>query len=102
MRLSCPSRIPLAQEYRKVLHSPATVQGFIGGESHDSYVVHARKSRIITTQVSWRHEHDNEMGDNHAEFFVSGTPVFCDDGAIRGAKESNDGTHSLRVTTLPR
>ena len=50
----------------KRLKNPAVVRGFIGGESHDSYVIRATKGRLMTVQISWRRE-----GDNHAGFTVS-------------------------------
>lgn len=79
-----------AEEYTKRLHAPATVKGFIGGESHDSYVIHARKGQVMTVQISWRPEHDAE-GDNHAEFWVGKRPDFDGDGAAKFGKESNKG-----------
>ncbi|HKO97424.1 MAG TPA: hypothetical protein VJU86_10550 [Pyrinomonadaceae bacterium] len=48
------------------LRSPASVRGFIGGESHDSYVVHASRGRILTVSLSWRRE-----GNNRAQFTVT-------------------------------
>lgn len=75
----------------KRLRSPATVRGFIGGESHDSYVVRARKGQAITVQISWRREHDNELGDNRAEFFVSQSPNFDGDGPVKFGREFNEG-----------
>lgn len=50
----------------KRLRSPATVRGFIGGESHDAYVIRAAKGKTLTVQLSWRQE-----GGNRAEFSVS-------------------------------
>jgi len=50
----------------KRLRSQAIAKGFIGGESHDSYVIHVRKGEKLTVQISWRRE-----GDNCAEFTVS-------------------------------
>ena len=78
------------QECTQRLRSPAIVRGFIGGESHDSYVIRARKGQIMTVQISWRHEH-NELGDNHAEFFVGELPDFDGDGRVKFGKESNEG-----------
>ena len=69
-----------AEEYTKKLRTPATVKGFIGGESHDSYAIHARKGQVLTVRISWQPEHDKDMGDNHAEFFVSDSPVFGREG----------------------
>lgn len=77
------------QGHRRWLRSPATVRGFIGGESHDSYVVRARQGQIMTVQISWRREHDNDQGDNHAEFFVSESPSFDGDGPVKFGKESD-------------
>ena len=83
--------ITRGQEYTQRLRSPATVRGFIGGESHDSYVVRARKGQIMTVQLSWRREHDNALGDNRAEFFVGELPNFDGDGRVKFGKESDKG-----------
>ena len=80
-----------AQEYTQRLRSPATVRGFIGGESHDSYVIRARKGQTMTVQISWRRERDNELGDNHAEFFVGDLPNFDGNGQVKFGKESDEG-----------
>lgn len=53
------------------LRSPATVRGGIGGEAHDSYVIRARKGQIMTVQISWRRE-----GDNNAGFTITKSPDF--------------------------
>ena len=53
------------------LKSPAIMNGFIGGESHDSYVIHARKNQVMTVQISWKLE-----GGNRASFTVSDAPNF--------------------------
>ena len=47
------------------------VNGFIGGESHDSYVIRVRKGQILTVRLSWRRE-----DDNRASFTVSESPDF--------------------------
>jgi hypothetical protein len=78
------------QEHTRRLRSPATVKGFIGGESHNSYVVHARQGQTLTVQINWRREHD-ESGDNRAEFFVSESSRFDGDGQVKFGSESNDG-----------
>ena len=83
--------IALAQEYTQRLRSPATVRGFIGGESHDSYVIRARKGQTMTIQISWRREHDNAPVANHAEFFVGELPDFDGNGQVKFGKESNEG-----------
>ncbi len=69
----------LAEKFTKTLRSPATVKGLIGGESHDSYSIHARAGQTMTVWISWKPEHDGELGDNHAEFFVSDSPEFGGD-----------------------
>ena len=80
-----------AQEYTQRLRSPATVRGVIGGESHDSYMIRARKGQTMTVQISWRRERDNELGANHAEFWVGELPNFDGDGLVKFGKESNEG-----------
>ena len=69
---------------KKRLRSPATVKGFIGGESHDSYVIRVRKGQILSVQISWR-----RADDNHAEFIVSESPNFG--GQVEFGKESDKG-----------
>src|SRR5262249_11338498 len=83
--------IARAQEYTQRLRSPAKVSGLIGGESHDSYVIRARKGQTMTVQISWRRERDNELGANHAEFFVGELPDFDGNGQVKFGKESNGG-----------
>jgi len=83
--------ITWGQEYTQRLRSPATVRSFIGGESHDSYLIRARKGQTMTVRISWQREHDNELGDNHAEFFVGELPNFGGDGRVEFGKESFKG-----------
>lgn len=89
--LSLNAPIVGAQEYVQRLRNPATIKGFIGGESHDSYVIRARKGQTMTVQISWRRERDRELGDNHAEFFVGELPDFDGDGHVKFGRESHNG-----------
>ena len=73
------------------LRSPATVKGFIVGESHDSYVIRARQGQIMTLQISWRTEHRKDLGDNRAGFFVSESPNFDGVGQDKFGEESDNG-----------
>ena len=82
--------IACGQEHMRRLRTPATVRSFIGGESHDSYVIRARKGETMTVQISWRREH-GELGDNHAEFFVGKLPDFDGNGRVKFGEESNQG-----------
>jgi hypothetical protein len=66
----------LAENPVKTLHTPVTVRGLIGGESHDSYAIQARAGQSLSLVLSWRPEHDAEAGNNHAEFSVSDSPDF--------------------------
>jgi hypothetical protein len=84
------ANLALGQEYTQRLRSPAVVRGGVGGESHDSYVIRARKGRIMTVRISWRREHDKEMGDNHAEFWVAELPN-DGDAIVKFGKETNNG-----------
>src|SRR5690349_11445249 len=87
-----------AEEYTKKLRSSATVKGFIGGESHDSYAIHARKGQVLTVRISWRPEHDG-MGDNHAEFFVSDSPAFGGEGVKFGNESEGGRSWSGKIPT---
>ena len=89
--LSLAPNLALGQEHRRRLQSPATVRGLVGGESHDSYVIRARRGQIMTVQISWRREHDTDLGDNRAEFFVSESPDFNGDGPTKFGKETDQG-----------
>lgn len=83
------SSIVLAQEDttpKKRLRSPATVRGFVGGESHDSYVIRVSKGKTMTVQISWRRE-----GDNHAEFTISRSSSFFNGNPVKFGKETNNG-----------
>lgn len=71
---------------KKRLRAPAVTRGFIGGESHDAYVIRARKGRTMTVQISWRRE-----GDNKAEFTVSESPSFFSADPATFGTESDNG-----------
>ena len=66
------------------LRNPATVNGFIGGESHDFYVIRARKGQTMTVRISWRRE-----DKNFADFSVKDTAEF--DHYVEFGKQSADG-----------
>lgn len=68
------------------LRTPATVRGFIGGESHDSYVIRARKGQTLTVRLSWRRE-----GDNRAYLTVSESPDYYTGEPVKFGEESDDG-----------
>jgi len=68
------------------LRSAATVRGFIGGESHDSYVVRARKGQVLSVRLSWRRE-----GDNRASLSVSESPDFQTAEPVKFGSEYDDG-----------
>jgi len=56
---------------KKRLNGATTVTGFIGGESHDSYVIRVRKGQRMTVEISWVKEDRNK-----AEFKVSESANF--------------------------
>ncbi len=68
------------------LRGPVTVKGFIGGESHDGYVVRARKGSVLTVRLSWRHE-----GDNQASFTVSESPDYYSGEPTKFGAEFDNG-----------
>src|SRR5687768_18265969 len=69
------------QEYLARLRNPATVRGTIGGESHDSYVIRARKGQMMTVRLSWREER-NELGINQAQLDRKSTRLNSSHGYI--------------------
>ena len=76
------------------LHSRVPVNGFIGGESHDSYVIHARKGQVLTVSLSWQRE-----DDNRASFTVSESPDFSGAPAKFGTGSDED---TKWAGTVPR
>jgi hypothetical protein len=70
------------------------VNGFIGGESHDSYVIRGRKGQILTVSLSWQRE-----DDNRASFTVSESPDFS--GAPAKFRNGSD-EDTKWVGTVPR
>jgi hypothetical protein len=79
----------LAQEDttpKKKLRSPAVVKGNIGGESHDSYVIHAKKGNLMIVDISWVPD-----GENTASFSMSESPNFFSSGPIGFGRESENG-----------
>ena len=68
------------------LRSLATVRGFIGGESHDSYVIRARKGSVLTVRLSWQRE-----GDSRASLAVSESPDFYTGQPAKFGAENDDG-----------
>jgi hypothetical protein len=91
------SDIPRAvatSSYRR-LRSSTTVRGFIGGESHYGYVVHARNGSVLTLRISWRRD-----GENRASLSVSESPDFYSGEQAKFGAESHDGKRwSGRVPT---
>jgi hypothetical protein len=68
---SPPGATNVAVERIVWLKSMVPVNGFIGGESHASYVIRARKGQTLTLNLSWKRE-----DDNRASFTVSESPDF--------------------------
>lgn len=89
------------------LHNPAAVRGFIGGESHDSYVIRARRGKTMTVRISWRREGDNSAGlsiSKSADFFSAEPLDFgkasADDNRWTG-KIPATGDYYIYVTAHP-
>jgi hypothetical protein len=73
------------------------VKGFIGGESHDRYMVHAREGQTMKIEFSWKLEHDKEIGDNRADFDVWDWPGFVTAPNLKSKKNSRSMVWSGRV-----
>jgi hypothetical protein len=73
---------------KKRLYSPAKVSGFIGGESHDSYVIHVRQGQSLMVQLAWKPE-----GKNQASFMLSRTANFFAAEPVRFGCFSSSDTH---------
>ena len=70
---------------KKRLRRQSMVKGFIGGESHDSYVIRARKGETLIVRISWQH-----VGENRAEFTVSESPDAFSGEPVEFGSRSND------------
>ncbi len=70
---------------RRLRSLATTVRGFIGGESHDSYVIRARKGSVLTVRLSWRRE-----GDNRASVSVSESPDPYTGEPVKFGNDSNN------------
>jgi hypothetical protein len=81
-----------AQDQIVQLRSPQSVRGFIGGESHDSYAIRARKGQKLTVQISWHHE-----GSNEADFSVSESADFSGDIVGFGTKSNGGKSWSGKI-----
>jgi hypothetical protein len=77
------------------LRSLVPVRGFIGGESHNDYVVRAREGQTLTVRLSWRRE-----GDNGASLAVSESPDFYSGELAKFGTEYDNGTRW--VGKIPR
>ncbi len=71
---------------KKKLKSPAVVKGNIGGESHDSYVIHAQKGKLMKVEINWKPD-----GNNKASFTVSESSNFFSSEPIGFGSESKNG-----------
>lgn len=71
---------------KKRLRAPATAKGFIGGESHDSYVIRAEKGQTMTVQLSWKRK-----ADNGADFTISESSNFFNGAQVSFGKVFDKG-----------
>lgn len=62
------------------------VNGSIGGEAHDSYVIRAVTGKTMTVELSWIPEEENR-----AEFTVSQSSDFFSGEAVKFGKSTYDG-----------
>lgn len=65
------------------VQAPKTIRGLVGGEANDTYVVHVRRGRLLTVEISWKKE-----ADNTASFSVTDSRA---GGTISFGRESNGG-----------
>ena len=71
---------------KKRLKSPTVVKGNIGGESHDSYVIHAQKGKLMIVEISWE-PHDG----NNASFTISESSNFFSSEPVGFGSEEKNG-----------
>ena len=98
------SQAEIRPVFTKRLRSPATVRGFIGGESHDRYVIRVGKGKVLSVRLSWRRE-----GDNRAQFGVTqsddresvGFGMMSADGKFWTGKIPKSGDYYVYVVAHP-
>jgi len=79
---------------KKRLYSPAVVRDVIGGQSHNSYVIRARRGQTMTVRISWR-----AKGGNRAEITVSKAANFFKANQVGFGREiDNDASGNRRWT----
>ncbi|HEX8847372.1 MAG TPA: hypothetical protein VF791_22200 [Pyrinomonadaceae bacterium] len=89
------------------LQSLASARGFIGGESHDGYVVRARKGQLLTVRLSWLREGDNRasLAVSESSDFYAGEPVKFgteyDNGRRWAGKVPRSGDYYINVVAHP-
>ena len=71
---------------KKRLQTPATVAGFVGGESHDSYAIHVTQGPSLSIQISWQ-----STDGKRAEFTVSESPGFFAGAPVAFGSASDQG-----------
>jgi hypothetical protein len=76
---------------KKRLSNSAMVEGFVGGESHDSYVIRVRKNQTLKVQISWQ-----GRGDHRAHFVISKSDDFFAGDVLEGGNETYDGKTQTR------
>ncbi len=79
---------------KKRLSSPAVVRDVIGGESHNSYVIRARRGQTLTVSVSWR-----AKDGNRAEFTVSKSANFFSASQVGFGREIDNDKRGKRRWT---
>jgi len=73
---------------KKRLRSQSMVKGFIGGESHDSFVFRTRKGETFSVQISSR-----LVGENRSEFTVSESPDAFSGEPVEFGSRSDEDKH---------
>jgi hypothetical protein len=91
--LAAVSAVAQFPEHPRTLHSPAKVKGFIGGESHDTYGIKARRGQIMTVRShGFLSATKNQAAvDNNAQFWVSTAPDFDGTGDVKFGQEFDNG-----------
>ena len=88
----------------KRVQAPATIRGLVGGESNDTYVVHVRKGRQLTVEISWKKEDDNTASFSVTDSRNGGTISFgkeSDGGRKWSGKVPKTGDYFIEVVAHP-
>lgn len=90
MLLQSPSFAQADTTPKKRLVGATLVRGTIGGESHDSYVIHLRQGQTLRLELFWKFEKQGQQKTT-ASFTLSESANFFQSEPLKFGKTSSGG-----------